>query len=106
MNNPSKLGKLVLSTFLVLGLSSVVPVFAEDKSSMTDVAAESVATVNINKASAEELANTLTGVGVKKAELIVQYREAHGDFKSVEELTNVKGIGPAILEKNSARIRL
>ena len=57
------------------------------------------ATVNINTASAKEL-ETLPGIGAKKAQAIVEYREEHGgSFKSVDELKEVKGIGPKLLEK-------
>lgn len=63
-------------------------------------------TVNINTASAEELATLLKGVGEKRAQDIVEYRKVNGEFKSVQELTNVKGIGASTLEKNSDRIQL
>ena len=43
--------------------------------------------------------NINTANGAKKAAEIVAYREAHGEFKNVDELTNVKGIGKATLEK-------
>lgn len=48
--------------------------------------------VNINTAAAEEL-EQLSGVGPVLAQAIVDYREEHGPFRSVEELTNVSGIG-------------
>lgn len=63
-------------------------------------------TVNVNSASAEELSALLTGVGKKKAQLIVDYREEFGSFMSVDDLTKVKGIGPALIEKNRTRIQL
>ncbi len=63
-------------------------------------------TVNVNTATAEELAVMLVGVGTKKAGEIVKYREAHGDFASIQELENVKGIGQATIEKNVERILL
>ncbi len=63
-------------------------------------------TVNVNQASAEELADLLKGVGQKKAQAIVDYREAHGEFTSAGDLVNVKGVGPALLEKNRSRIQL
>ncbi len=62
--------------------------------------------VNINKADAASLAAALNGVGASRAEEIVRYREAYGPFKSVEELADVKGIGPSTLEKNRALITL
>jgi competence protein ComEA len=56
--------------------------------------------VNVNTASADALSELLTGIGPKKAEAIVTYRETNGPFKSVDDLLNVKGIGQATLEKN------
>ncbi len=63
-------------------------------------------TVNVNQATAQELADLLSGVGLKKAEAIVQYREENGNFKSAGDLVNVKGIGEALLERNRDRIKL
>lgn len=62
--------------------------------------------VNINKASASELAAALNGVGQKKAEAIVQFREQNGPFKSPQDLTQVQGIGEATLAKNQDRISI
>ncbi|HYA19136.1 MAG TPA: ComEA family DNA-binding protein, partial [Burkholderiales bacterium] len=56
------------------------------------------AAVNVNTATEEQL-QTLNGIGPAKAKAIVDYRTAHGSFKSVEELDNVPGIGPATMEK-------
>lgn len=54
--------------------------------------------ININKAAASEL-EQLTGIGPKKAQEIINYRENEGRFKTVEELTNVSGIGVKTFEK-------
>ena len=62
--------------------------------------------VNINTAPAEVLADRLSGVGISKAYSIVEHREAFGPFESVEELVEVKGIGPSILERNRGHIVL
>ena len=62
--------------------------------------------VNVNKADATTLAQALDGIGQSKAEAIVAWREEHGPFKSVDELTQVKGIGSATLERNRDAIRL
>ncbi|MDF9391497.1 MULTISPECIES: ComEA family DNA-binding protein [Methylococcus] len=60
--------------------------------------------LDINTATAEEIAATMTGVGKAKAEAIVKDREAHGNFKSVDDLKRVKGIKEGILAKNRDKI--
>ena len=62
--------------------------------------------VNINLASAEAIAEALSGVGLAKANRIVEYREAYGPFKHVAELAAVRGIGQATVEKNRDAILL
>lgn len=66
----------------------------------TEVAA---APVNLNTASATDLA-TLPGIGMKTAELIVQYRTKNGPFKKVEEIMNIRGIGEKSFLKLKSRI--
>ncbi len=56
------------------------------------------AKVNINTADQEALVS-LSGIGTTKAEAIIQYREANGSFKTVDDLVNVKGIGDKTFEK-------
>ncbi|MCP1104728.1 helix-hairpin-helix domain-containing protein [Serratia nevei] len=68
-------------------------------------ATEEVA-VSINQATAEQLAAALSGVGLKKAEGIVRYREQNGPFTQVEQLQEVPGIGPALFEKNRSRLKM
>jgi competence protein ComEA len=65
-----------------------------------------VATVNINTADAQTLAASLKGVGELRANEIVRYREAYGPFASVDELTEVKGIGKSTLDMNRQAITL
>ncbi|WP_448213016.1 ComEA family DNA-binding protein [Colwellia sp. MEBiC06753] len=55
--------------------------------------------ININQASVEQLVR-LKGIGLKKAQAIVEFREANGAFNSVDDLTNVKGIGEKIVIEN------
>ena len=57
------------------------------------------APININTASAEQL-TALNGIGEAKAAAIVEHRKAHGPFKSVDQLVDVKGIGLKLVEKN------
>lgn len=60
--------------------------------------------VNINTADAETISAELQGVGMSKAQAIVEYRKNHGPFKSYEDLTLVKGIGARTVEINRAKI--
>ncbi|TFH73831.1 ComEA family DNA-binding protein [Gammaproteobacteria bacterium LSUCC0112] len=62
--------------------------------------------VNINSADAETLALALDGVGMSKARDIIAYREENGEFKTVDDLQKVRGIGKATLERNRSRILL
>lgn len=55
------------------------------------------AAVNVNKANSAQL-QTLNGIGPSKAQEILTYRKAHGAFKTVDELVNVKGIGAKTLQ--------
>lgn len=59
--------------------------------------------INLNMATAAQL-QQLSGVGQKKAEAIIEYRNRHGKFKRIEDLQLVKGIGPALLAKNRHRL--
>ena len=54
--------------------------------------------VNLNKASLEEL-KQVKGLGGKRAQDIIDHREANGKFKSVDELKKVSGIGAKTIEK-------
>lgn len=64
------------------------------------------ALVSINSASAEELVAALNGIGSKKAESIVSYREKYGPFSQLEQLKEVPGIGNALVERNISRMKL
>jgi competence protein ComEA len=62
--------------------------------------------VNVNTASAEEIAANLKGIGLSKAQLIVDYREVNGSFLHVDELVKVKGIGLKTIDNNRGMILL
>jgi competence protein ComEA len=101
--------KWVLFSFLCALSAPLQPLYAATQSEPnvnTDPVEQLVVTVNINSASAEELATLLLGVGAQKAQAIVDFRETNGPFSAKEEITKVKGIGPSILDKNITRITL
>ena len=76
---------------LALSVALIGSAFAADK-------------VNINTATASEMAEVLTGVGDSKAEAIVAHRKENGPFKSADQLAEVRGIGLKTVEKNRDRI--
>jgi competence protein ComEA len=77
---------------LVCALFLTAPAFAE--------------IVNINKADAAALAQNLNGIGEAKAQKIIEYREQHGGFQSIDELAKVPGIGAKTVERNRDSISL
>ena len=64
----------------------------------------SAAPVNINTASAAEIAEALNGIGLSKAQAIVDYREAYGLFSRADEIVFVRGIGDSTYENNKTDI--
>jgi len=70
------------------------------------VSAQQLMTVNINTADAQQLANGLTGVGLKRAQDIIKLRDELGQFTDINQLMQVKGIGARVIELNKERIVL
>lgn len=61
--------------------------------------------ISINDGSEADL-QKVSGIGPKMAKKIVDYRQEHGPFKTLEELRHVKGIGPALYKKIVEKVRL
>ena len=62
-----------------------------------------LAAININTATKEEL-TTIKGIGDKRAQEIIDYRKKNGDFKSVDELEKVPGIGPGTMKQIRSQV--
>ncbi|MEE9685940.1 helix-hairpin-helix domain-containing protein [Lelliottia amnigena] len=62
--------------------------------------------VSINSATAEDLAHAMNGVGLKKAQAIVAYRDEYGPFKTLDDLKQVPGIGSSLVERNLTHLTL
>ena len=105
-------GCLVMSV-LTLSHANAAPCFDNPQSAynylLTQETAQTQArdqsSININRATEAEL-TSLHGIGSSKAQAIILYREMFGGFKSVDELTKVKGIGAKTVEKNRSRLRV
>lgn|SRR5690606_39176121 len=100
-----------ISAVVMVVISSLLlslPTLAEDSQGNAKKAgsAQELEVVSINTATAKELSKNLKGIGKAKAEAIVAYRDANGEFKKIEDLLKVDGIGKKVLENNKERIRL
>ena len=73
---------------------------ATEKASSTDER------VSINQATAEQLSAVMNGVGLKKAQAIIDYREQYGSFTQLDQLKEVPGLGNALVERNISRLKL
>jgi competence protein ComEA len=62
--------------------------------------------VNINTADAATLSRELKGIGAAKAQAIVEFRQKNGGFRTIDELSMVKGIGQRLIEQNRADLRI
>ncbi len=89
----------------VLAVAAAPFAVAETSSANHQAQVEVQEAININTADVQTLTR-LKGVGLKKAEAIVAWREANGQFVSVDQLTEVKGIGEATLAANRDKIRI
>ncbi|EKN6175887.1 ComEA family DNA-binding protein [Yersinia enterocolitica] len=101
--NPSVPGK---ATTKVNAASKIPEKATHDKMVVTATAGNLQSQININSADAEQLAQSLSGIGRKKAEAIVNYREQFGFFTDAEQLLEVPGIGPSFLERNRSKLRM
>ena len=71
---------------------------------LASIPAAAIDPIDINTATAEELADAMTGVGLKKAAAIIAYRNENGPFASIDDLVQVRGIGAATVDANRGRL--
>jgi competence protein ComEA len=61
--------------------------------------------IDLNKADLLTLTGSFKGIGKKRAEAIIAYRENHHGFKAIEELAEVKGFGQRFIEVNRDKLK-
>ncbi|MEH6551007.1 MAG: ComEA family DNA-binding protein [Pseudomonadales bacterium] len=99
--------RLVKTVIFALFLSvTSLAILPQAYAAETKAGAAVSAKVNINSADAALLSDALKGVGQSKAQAIVADRKSNGPFKSVDDLTRVRGIGMSIVDKNRSLIAL
>jgi competence protein ComEA len=98
----AKIFASVLSLFVVS-----IPVQAATNQPNAPTAKESQtsAKIDLNKADALALSKSVKGIGQKRAEAIVKYREEHGKFNSVADLAKVKGFGNRFVESHLSQLQ-
>ena len=102
---------LALSFHIAINTANAAPCFDNAQSAYNYLLtqekaqhqARTQASININRATEAELVS-LNGIGSSKAQAIILYREMFGGFKTVDELTKVKGIGAKTVENNRGRL--
>ncbi len=93
---------LVLSMFI---FPTIIQAESETPTSEAiPVISQELKMIHLNQADVNTLTQSFKGIGRKRAEAIVAYREAHGPFKSVEDLAQVKGIGKQFVERNLQKL--
>lgn len=97
--------KIIISALFLGGMASTGAIASNDHMSseestvpVTTATSTVAGSVNINTADVASLAS-LNGLAEKKAQAIVDYRDAHGSFGSIDELSKVKGIGEKLIAK-------
>ena len=89
------------AVLLLTGSWPVLTAWAAEEPHAAQAAADD--RININTATEAELAK-LRGIGPSVAKRIIEYRQAHGDFKKPEDIRKVSGVGKGLWEQNRDRI--
>lgn len=92
---------IVLSLFFVsipLNAANIAP------SPQTTAESSTSAKIDLNKADSSALSGSVKGIGQKRAEAIVKYREDHGKFNSLEDLAKVKGLGEKFVKNHLSQL--
>ncbi len=93
-----------ISAYAVGHQESALKVASQSTQSMVNVKQQAIEKIDLNKADTSDLAHSVKGIGEKRAEAIIKYRQTHGAFKSIAELAYVPGLGSNFVKKNNAEL--
>lgn len=96
--------KATLFAVVLLWFAMPIPALAVEKSTQTMQPRKPQVIINLNKADVSTLTHSFKGIGKRRAEAIVDYREKHGDYRSVADLANVRGLH-AFVNKNLFKLQ-
>lgn len=88
----------VFTVFMTLCVAGIAQAEEATTTQPTTTTTATAAKVNINTADAATIAGKVKGIGLKRAEAIVAYRTQNGNYKTMEDLAKVKGIGDAFVK--------
>ncbi|MBA2711855.1 MAG: helix-hairpin-helix domain-containing protein [Tatlockia sp.] len=93
--------KAIIFASVLSLLTTSIPIQAANTQNSPPVKENKVtAKININKADALALSKSVKGIGQKRAEAIIEYREKHGNFNTVADLSKVKGFSNRYVESH------
>lgn len=88
-------------------LSCATPCFAENTLPTAPAeAGQALKKINLNTADAKALTHSFKGIGQKRAEAIVSYRDTEGHFKSVADLAHVRGLGQSFVDSHLSELEV
>ncbi|KGP62907.1 competence protein ComEA [Legionella norrlandica] len=94
---------IILLSFFVVSLSAYAG--SESPQTLPEKQISLKDKINLNTADLPTLTGSFKGIGKKRAEAIITYRQSHKGFKSLEELAEVKGLGQNFVEKNREKLQ-
>ncbi len=97
--------KIALCTMMLCAVS--YPLFATSPvvTGQEKSAIQAIKKININTAEAQALLHAVKGIGLKRAQAVIQYRHDHGAFKSIKDLALVHGFGQTFVQKNWTQLQ-
>lgn len=95
----------VVLSFFAVSLSTQAMAQDAKTTAPPSVTEQALKKINLNNATVRELTGSFKGIGKKRAEAIVSYRDTQGGFKSIEDLAQVRGLGKTFVDSHLSQLR-